>query len=298
MASISPTAGYDNVPLLEDSDRIQGRKSGDPVAVGQAENANKQALALSNNIEALKAGTVKAPRNCVIFGPTSISGSDPAFATFASDILTIDGSVTPMICNFANGISNFGTKDEVVKFTGTLTIDYTAVTGQHLVFLVWDGTNFSLVSLSLGNTNPRYHASLSAPAFDTTDQFWFSPADNAMYRDVGGAGVWVQVMAILLGGADVGATDNWYGKPYGMPAFDIQNPAGEIRIWHNTASLPRGFILCDGSTVKVSRFPDLYNAMGTVYASTTPLDEFDLPDFSGETLGTGPASVLYMMKAY
>lgn len=298
MADFVATAGFDAVELIESSELVLGRRPGESVAVGSGKPANKHAQKLLNNIQALRDGKLQGPSNCVLYGATSVSGYDPDFATFSSNVLTIAGNVTPLILNFANGYSDFGTKQTLVKFTGTLTIDYTAVTAQHLVFAVWDGSALSLVSLALGNTNPRYHATMVKPAFDGADQFWFDPTRNAMYRDIGGAGTWVQVQAIFLGGADVGASDNWYGKHYGVPAFDFQNPVGEIRIWHDT-TLPRGFVLCDGSGVKVSRFPDLYNAMGEIYASTTPpLDEFDLPDLTPESLGPGPITVLYMMKAY
>lgn len=298
MANISPTAGFDSVPILATTDRIKGGVSTDSVATQQAENANKQAWKLLNNIEALRTGKVSGPPNSILSANVDVDGFTPDFASFASDILTVSGTASPLLLCFADGLNEFGTSQIVVELTGDLTLDFTALTGQYLVFAVWNGTALSLEKLALGNTNPRYHGTLAKPAFDTTDQFWFDPTSNTMYRDVAGAGTWVKVNAILLGGAEVGASDFWYGKPIGIPAFSFQDPVGMIKIWHDSGSIPYGHILCNGATVKVSQYPDLYNAMGTVYASTTPLDEFDLPDFSGETLGSGPTNVVYIMRAY
>ncbi|MCA6069881.1 MAG: phage tail protein [Endomicrobium sp.] len=50
---------------------------------------------------------------------------------------------------------------------------------------------------------------------------------------------------------------------------------------------PKGYLLCDGREVEVSRYPDLFVAIGTIYGGNAS-SKFKLPDFRGMFLrGTG-----------
>jgi microcystin-dependent protein len=50
---------------------------------------------------------------------------------------------------------------------------------------------------------------------------------------------------------------------------------------------PKGYLLCDGKEVDVSRYPDLFRAIGTIYGGNGT-SKFKLPDFRGMFLrGTG-----------
>lgn len=271
MANITVTAAYDAIPLLEDTEFAQGRQVGDSVANGQLETANRQAYRLANNIEALKTGKLSGARNSVLNG--HVTGSTQAYGTFASKILTIDGSVTPLLLTFAQGYSNFGTKETVVAYTGSATIDYTASTSgqQYLVFAVLTGTTISFVSIEIAADMP-YHVQASAPSF-FGDQFYFNTRENKVYREVGAA--WVAANAILIGGVRIVVSGSFAMKPYGTPAVDVSTPCGAISKWHASIAAPDGYALCDGATKYIDQAIELYNIIGTTYGGSGLT--FDLP---------------------
>lgn len=295
MADITPTAGYDAIPLLEDTQFAQGRQLGDSVANGQEETANSQAYRLANNIEALKTGRLIGPRNSVLNG-ASTAGL-PSFGTFSGQVLTITGAVTPMLFNFAQGYSDFGVKETFVKYTGTVTIDYTASvnTDDYLVFAVWSGTAISFVSLATANTGFKYLVQATAPTTTATDRFYFNTVENKMYREI--SSVWTEVMAIYVGGVYITGSggDEFHMKPYGTPAFSLEEPVGCIKMWHDIATIPPGWIECDGPAVKIIKYPELSRVVASTYAALTAT-EFTLPDLSGNTINS--ATIKYIIKAY
>lgn len=290
MADIVPTAGYDSVPLLEYSDKVEGRATGESVALGQLRPDNKQAYRLLNNIEALKAGKISGPSNCVL---SALSSS----FTVASNILTIDGSSDPIVFSFANGINAFGMADTVVKFTGTnSTLNFASASSgdQFDIFAVWNGTAISFVKIQLtGSAIPKYQTKATAPGTDGTDKFYFNTTENQMYREVSSA--WVAVQAIYIGGVRKTVSASFSLRPTLVPAYESANPAGTVCVWHGSGiAIPPGWLLCDGSTVFECHYQELANVIGVTYGGALPV--LNLPDFTGETLnGT---SIEYIIKAY
>jgi microcystin-dependent protein len=64
---------------------------------------------------------------------------------------------------------------------------------------------------------------------------------------------------------------------------DLGVPMGAIMPYAG-ASAPYGYLFCDGSEVEQSKFPDLFNVIGTLYNGTTTLNgvnTFRLPDLRG-----------------
>ena len=54
---------------------------------------------------------------------------------------------------------------------------------------------------------------------------------------------------------------------------------GSINIWPGeNNSIPVNFLLCDGSSLKQSDYPDLFNVIGTMYGSGDGADTFSLPN--------------------
>lgn len=71
-------------------------------------------------------------------------------------------------------------------------------------------------------------------------------------------------------------TRNTFIGDLGVPMGGIMPYAG--------ASAPYGYLFCDGSEVEKSKFPDLFDAIGTLYNGSTPLNgsnTFRLPDLRG-----------------
>ncbi len=56
------------------------------------------------------------------------------------------------------------------------------------------------------------------------------------------------------------------------------------------ATVPAGYLECDGALVLIATYPDLYSAIGNTWYGSPPTDYFGLPDLRGRTLigaGTG-----------
>lgn len=57
---------------------------------------------------------------------------------------------------------------------------------------------------------------------------------------------------------------------------------GTIVMWGGTpATLPEGWLLCDGSTVDQTTYPALWSAVGTNFGANPPTGSFYLPDLRG-----------------
>lgn len=67
-------------------------------------------------------------------------------------------------------------------------------------------------------------------------------------------------------------------------------PVGSIT-WYSGASIPDGYLICNGSAVSRTAFPDLFNAIGTAYGIGDGTTTFNLPNLinryarGGETAG-------------
>ena len=64
---------------------------------------------------------------------------------------------------------------------------------------------------------------------------------------------------------------------------DLGIPIGAILPYAGT-SAPYGFLLCDGSEIERTKYPDLYDVIGTIYNGTSPLagvGTYRLPDLRG-----------------
>ena len=71
-------------------------------------------------------------------------------------------------------------------------------------------------------------------------------------------------------------------------------PPGTIQSFGG-GTLPQGWLLCDGSTVSRSAYPELFSAIGTAHGSGDGSTTFHLPDLRGrflrgaDNMGTGAA---------
>jgi tail collar domain len=84
----------------------------------------------------------------------------------------------------------------------------------------------------------------------------------------------------------------WAGKIDGLNTAERLNeltsgisniqgvPTGALFQWP-TATVPVGFLLCDGSAVARSTYATLYGVIGTLYGVGDGVTSFNLPDFRG-----------------
>ena len=71
-------------------------------------------------------------------------------------------------------------------------------------------------------------------------------------------------------------------------------PAGTVSMWSGTsASVPSGYLLCDGSAISRVTYTDLFNAIGTAHGSGDGSTTFNLPNLSNRfVVGKGSSFTL------
>lgn len=57
-------------------------------------------------------------------------------------------------------------------------------------------------------------------------------------------------------------------------------PIATILAYSSNGDIPSGYLLCDGSAVSRTMFPDLFSAIGTIYGSGDGSTTFNLPDYN------------------
>lgn len=80
-------------------------------------------------------------------------------------------------------------------------------------------------------------------------------------------------------------TVDWDGVPtfYGM--------AGEIKMWAGD-TIPNGWLLCDGSEVSKTDYPELYAAIGNLWGTPNSSSNFKLPNLAGKApVGYDPTDI-------
>jgi len=71
------------------------------------------------------------------------------------------------------------------------------------------------------------------------------------------------------------------------------NPVGAIQLWAGASNMiPVGWLNCDGSSVLISAYPELYAVIGTAFGSVDGT-HFTLPDFGGKfALGVSATNLI------
>jgi microcystin-dependent protein len=71
------------------------------------------------------------------------------------------------------------------------------------------------------------------------------------------------------------------------------NPVGAIQLWTGASNnIPAGWLNCDGSSVLISAYPELYAVIGTSYGQVDLL-HFNLPNFVGKfAIGVSPTNLI------
>ena len=62
--------------------------------------------------------------------------------------------------------------------------------------------------------------------------------------------------------------------------FQVVNLAGEIKMWAGN-EIPYGWLLCDGSEVSKTDYPELYGAIGDLWGTPNSSSNFKLPNLTG-----------------
>ena len=96
--------------------------------------------------------------------------------------------------------------------------------------------------------------------------------------------------------SDLSNTNNW--AKITVSAADLLQavPTGSIQPYAG-ASIPSGWLLCDGSAVSRTTYSDLFSVISTVYGTGDGSTTFNLPDFTDKTFWGGTAVQAGTVKA-
>jgi len=90
-------------------------------------------------------------------------------------------------------------------------------------------------------------------------------------------------LQVLVDGAAVGARQRILASPFASGTAGV--PPGVIMAWGGqSADIPAGWMLCDGTAVSRSLYPALFAAIGTAHGAGNGSTTFHLPDHRGRFL--------------
>lgn len=224
------------------------------------------------------------PRNSVMYGTYATPVSGASSGQGLPNLIHIDGGVVkcrPFGASFAAG---YDTKGPVDYYGGvssvTDVIDITAVNGQANVladYIIATGVTRVIM------TNGAVSYSVVAPSSPSNGDYWYSMTEEKMFLRSGGA--WTDVQAIHIG--TIARTP---GPSYTAP-FTYQYrrdlnmfsaiPAGTVQM-HAGASVPEGWLLCNGAELEVADYPRLFAAIGYTWGGDVDNALFQVPDMRGE----------------
>jgi len=287
------TVTTNTYPLLEDL------TVGDSVG---PEAANRQPRALDLRTESLRAlmnevvGAVNALNTNLLHrdGADAVVGGSPSPSYMKGNLSMTDAGtstafrVTDMAAGTADtdGV-NKGQLDTLETFLNTLNASLTD-------FVRRDGTLAMLANLNMGNNQAINVAdpinANDAVTKDYADTQFGTLQDGYLKRDGSLA---------MVGNLDMGG-NKVINHDQGVPSSDgdaisrayllqvisdiAETPPGTIAYYAGNAATatPTGWLVCDGSTVPISTYGNLYAVISTLYnTGGEPGGEFRLPDFRG-----------------
>lgn len=75
-------------------------------------------------------------------------------------------------------------------------------------------------------------------------------------------------------------TADLYSLLLAMLAINSSNQGivGEIRAFASATAIPSNYLICDGREFDISAYPDLANAIGTIYGTPSAMSKFKIPN--------------------
>lgn len=288
MTQISETAQWGTVYQLENGDPANGGAvtfSGDDPTTGHA---NAQAKRLVERTAMLR-NRHPVPRNCIISGPVTTNPDQPNWASVSTLDVTVAADVA---FSFSGGLSTIGPTDFYAILGSALTIDMTtpAASGDyHQLFAVYNAST-GVVSLEsqLVDASTNMWASTGIEPAHVSGKFWHNPLTGLTQQSDGAD--WTTVYAVFIGSIDTSTgTAVVVQNPY-QTILVPREPIGSIRQRLSVGQLPYGWFVCNGATVKIGLYRELYDTIGTTYGSAT--DSFLIPSIGAQSLGNASVQTL------
>jgi microcystin-dependent protein len=220
----------------------------------------------------------------VIPGNLSITGN---INSISSDIFskiqylsTVSSNVQTQISNVAsNKTFNSGLSASDITFTGSINNISQTVFGylSNVSSNVQNQINTVSTNLAnIGNNALVLHSTLNVSGFTTLTEAQVNTSLNVLQN-------------INFLGSLNGITTNTFSFLGGLTS-NIQNqinsitnttPVGTVIQFAGSSASLNGYLPCDGTPYTISTYPNLYNAIQTMYGGDTSLGYFNVPNFKG-----------------
>lgn len=249
------------------------------------------------------------PRHCVVTSKHQTGSSSWIPDYFNGSTINASGTVRiaasatePFIATISGGFDSRPIT-RYVRLTSNLDTPYT---GTSIRWVVLNISVANVLSVLL-EAKQDYTIAYVAPTSPVNGDYWYSLRDERMYKRVSGA--WSAVNSVIIGWFDpvneeinyVGTVGrsimSLYGRGF-VPAGTVHTFAGAV------ASIPDGYLLCNGGAISRTIYSDLFRAIGTTYGVGDGSTTFNIPDLRGEFLrgldngrGVDPARALGSAQA-
>ena len=237
-----------------------------------------QIYANKGSIAAVKHGVIACRNNVQdwnFMNGTSFSIGSTTANVFSSP-------TDPFIASISCGFDSNGPVIKYVYLTSTVTNtnDFFSPTGKITVLLP-NGTILCRNFVS-------YTVAWTAPSSPSNGALWYSLHAQCMFLYDGS--LWVQYDCLVLAFTtkdSVASPTLTYYPTIGRGINDLYGstliPAGTVNAFAGAvASIPEGYLLCNGGAVSRTVYADLFRAIGTRYGVGNGTTTFNLPDLRGE----------------
>lgn len=295
-ASSIPT--WDEVYQLEDGEWAFGGAptfdvSNDPITG----NMNAQAQKLLDRTTALRNRNGSHTRNCVLSGNISESAPSTAFYPAVLELLTDTtmrvkaGTGNEVVLSFADGFGKLGPRDYIATIDANTAVNVSgilAIDARYTVCAEFNKSTGAVTTIvcpipGVGIETSHYTPSLAGGG-GIAGRLWWNDMTKKMYKSVvdGGGFAWSATCAVSIGSVlvDSGILDSVttykFGEMYEMGTEET--PVGSVMAFAGF-SAPKGWLMCNGASVEIREYRDLYDVITTTFGSST--GAFNLPDLRG-----------------
>lgn len=177
-----------------------------------------------------------------------------------------------------------GLAAKAITKNGTTALVAGDIPSGAMVTITYDGTRFILGTVGAA----------TVPASIPTTYGVITPADN-VFRITGSADT-TKKLAFEVDGVTTGQTRTATAPDYDIRLANI--PAGIGPLPYSGASIPTGWLECDGSAVSRTTYANLFSAIGTTWGGGDGSSTFNLPDFRNRApIGAGTGTVVEIVTA-
>jgi microcystin-dependent protein len=310
MANLTETSTWEaGIYQIETTDPVLGGSSG--IANQQGKQLANRTKYLKDQVDAIIAGTalgagsigasklakgvLKSPfRNTVMSGFLNNANEPELLQIMGNRLLRFKANNLDyndvLRLSFASGFSEYGPVDVFESIFANVDVDidlYVSAASTDIYAFVERDPGTSALTCKVTDKAPVYGQNEPTGA---TGQYFMNTNLMKMYKWDGSA--YVECQAVFIGvatrtlvGSNLDTVRTFpfrqnYEANKTIPIGTVQAFAGQIG--SSQATLPHGWLICNGAAISRTQFAELFALIGTTYGTGDGSTTFNLPDLRGE----------------